>query len=103
MFIKNSVVVTISCKKQHMRYFYFCSSINDNLALTLNYKLNIDFRLLDGYRKNRNYLQDPKSPIVDSVNNSNNKNCDGNFPTSNFLLNVLLGPKQHDIVVFPKY
>ena len=47
------------------------------------------------------YKKDPKSPIVDSLNN--NKNCDGNFPTSNFLLNVLLGPKQHDIVVFPKY
>ena len=47
------------------------------------------------------YKKDPKSPIVDLLNN--NKNCDGNFPTSNFLLNVLLGPKQHDIVVFPKY
>ena len=32
-----------------MPYFYFCSSTNDNLALTLNYKLNIDFRLLDRY------------------------------------------------------
>ena len=45
------------------------------------------------------YQKDPNSLNKDG----NNKNCDGNFPTSNFLLNVLLGPKQHDIVVFPKY